>query len=95
MIEVTKTKPIKSTTSVEGILVQLSNGEYYGVTRLMIPRAGWYLRGSTSSKTGKLSMDNVFMKHCTKKPELDEGVKLLTHIMNGGDAILDKPNYNN
>ena len=31
MIEVTKTKPIKSTTSVEGILVQLSNGEYYGV----------------------------------------------------------------
>jgi hypothetical protein len=90
-VEVVKTKPLKSTTSVEGVQVQMSNGEHYGVTRQNVSRMGWYLRGASASKTGRLSMENVFMKRCIGKPEIEEGVELLTLILNGAEAINDKP----
>jgi hypothetical protein len=92
-LEVVKTKPLKSTTSVEGVQVQMSNGEHYGVTRQNIGRMGWFLRGASASKTGRLSMENVFMKRCVGKPEIEEGVTLLTQILNGADAIHDRPTY--
>jgi hypothetical protein len=92
-LEVVKTKPLKSTTSVEGVQVQMSNGEHYGVTRQTVGRMGWFLRGASASKTGRLSMENVFMKRCIGKPELEEGIILLTQILNGAEAIHDRPTY--
>ena len=32
MIKIIKEKPIKSTTKVEGILVQVTGGQWYGIT---------------------------------------------------------------
>jgi hypothetical protein len=94
MIEIVKTKPIKSTTAVEGVLVQTSNGNFFGVTRQNISRNGWFLRGAEATKTGKISMQNVFMKRCIGgKPELEEGVTLLLEILNGAEAVNDKVIY--
>jgi hypothetical protein len=94
MIQVVKTKELKSTTRVEGILVQMSNGEWYGVTRSCPPRSSWYLRGSTSTRTGKLSMNDIFMKRCIGQPDLEEGVEILTRVLNGEEAVNDKMTFN-
>ena len=94
MIEIVKTKELRSTTSVEGILVQMSDGEWYGVSRTMPPRNPWFLRGSKASRTGRLSMDSIFLKQCREKPSLEEGVQLLVKVLNGGEAPQDKIFYN-
>lgn len=83
MIEVVKTKELKSSTKVEGVMVLMSNGQWYGITRMMPPRSPWFLRGSVSSKTGKLSMIDLFMKSFPTKPSLEEGIVMLTNILNG------------
>lgn len=94
MIEILKEKPLKSTTAVEGVLLHASNGNHYGITRQFIPRNGWFLRGSDSTKTGKISMNNIFMKRCNGKPELQEGITILLQILNGEtDVINDKVTY--
>jgi hypothetical protein len=83
MIEVVKTKELKSSTKVEGIMVLMSNGEWYAITRMMPPRSPWFLRGSLSSRTGKISMTDIFMKSFASKPDLDEGIIMLTNVLNG------------
>jgi len=93
MLEIVKTKELKSTTRVEGILVQMSNGEWYGVSRAMPPRNPWFIRGSKATRTGRLSMENIFLKQCREKPTLEEGIELLVNVLNGGDAPQDKIFY--
>lgn len=93
MIQVVKTKELKSTTNVEGILVLMSNGEWYGVSRMMPPRSTWIMRGSAASRTGRLSMENIFMKRCISKPDLQEGIDMLTRVLNGEEPIKDKIVY--
>lgn len=90
MIQVVKTKELKSTTKVEGILVLMSDGQWYGISRVMPPRNPWILRGSKSTRTGRLSMDSIFMKHCSNKPDLKEGIDLLVRVLNGEEAVKDK-----
>jgi len=90
MIEVVKTKELKSSTKVEGIMVLMSDGNWYGITRMMPPRSPWFLRGSLSSRTGKLSMTDIFMKSFSTKPDLDEGIDMLARILNGETPIKDK-----
>jgi hypothetical protein len=93
MIQVVKTKELKSTTSVEGVLVLMSNGQWYGVSRICPPRSTWMLRGSTATRTGRLSMEDIFMKRCVGKPDLQEGVDMLTRVLNGEEPIKDKMVY--
>jgi hypothetical protein len=90
MIQVVKTKELRSTTRVEGVLVLMSDGQWYGVSRMCPPRSSWFLRGSTSTGTGRLSMEDIFMKRCTKKPDLQEGIDMLTRVLNGEEPIKDK-----
>lgn len=90
MIQLVKTKELKSTTRVEGLLVQMSNGEWYGVTRIQPPRSAWFIRGSAASRTGRLSMNDIFMKRCTSKPDIQEGVEILTRVLNGEEPSLDR-----
>ena len=93
MLEIVKTKELKSTTKVEGILVQMSNGEWYGVSRAMPPRNPWFIRGSKATQTGRLSMEDIFLKQCREKPSLEEGIQLLVKVLNGGEAPKDKIFY--
>lgn len=96
MIEVIKTKEMRSTTKVEGILVQMSNKQWYGITRMMPPRFGWYLRCAPSTTTGRMSLDdNVFMIRTKGKEEFQVGIDYLLDILNGKkEAIVDMPDYN-
>jgi len=90
MIQLVKTKELKSTTNVKGVLALMSNGQWYGVTRLIPPRSSWVLRGSTASKSGRLSMEDIFVKKCVGKPDLQEGIDILTRVLNGEEPIKDK-----
>ena len=54
MIKIIKEKPIKSTTSVEGILIQVTGGQWYGITRFRPARNPWLGRGSKSTTTGRM-----------------------------------------
>jgi hypothetical protein len=51
------------------------------------------LRGSTATRTGRLSMEDIFMKRCVGKPDLQEGVDMLTRVLNGEEPIKDKMIY--
>lgn len=93
MIQVVKTKELKSTTKVEGVLVLMSDGQWYGVSRMMPPRSTWVIRGSGASRTGRLSMDDIFLKRCTSKPEFQEGIDMLIRVLNGEEPIKDKISY--
>ncbi len=95
--KVVKTKILKSTTSVEGTLIQVTGGKWYAVTRLMPPRSPWYTRACIATPSGRLSMerkDMVFMKSHVGKPSVEEAVELLMSILNGAEPILDIPTYN-
>lgn len=96
MLEVIKTKEMKSTTKVEGILVQMSDKQWYAITRMMPPRFGWYLRCSPSTSTGRLTFGNELFMYPTKgKPEFEEGIKELTDVLNNvKEGRIEKPNYN-
>ena len=93
MIQVVKTKELRSTTSVEGVLVLMSDGQWYGVSRMMPPRSTWIIRGSNSTRTGRLSMEDIFLKRCGSKPDIQEGVDMLTRVLNGEEPIKDKILY--
>tara|TARA_R100000742_G_C4256372_1_gene74252 strand:- start:630 stop:929 length:300 start_codon:yes stop_codon:yes gene_type:complete len=96
MIQVLRTKPMKSTTKVEGILVQMSNKEWYSITRMQPPRFGWYLRCAPSTSTGKMTFGNEVFIFPTggTKAEFEVGIKELTDILNGEkEGRQDGPNY--
>ena len=94
--KIVKTKTLRSTTSVEGTLVQVTGGSWYAVTRLMPPRSPWYTRGCIATSTGRLSMemsDMVFMKSHVRKPSLEEAIEMLMSVLNGAEPIKNLPTY--
>jgi hypothetical protein len=96
-IKIVKTKTLRSTTAVEGTLVQVTGGKWYAVTRLMPPRSPWYTRACIATSTGRLSMemsDMVFMKSHIGKPSVEEAINLLMSILNGAEPIKELPTYN-
>ena len=96
-IKIVKTKTLRSTTSVEGTLVQITGGKWYAVTRLIPPRSSWYTRACIATSTGRLSMemsDMVFMKRHSGKPSVEEAIDLLMSILNGAEPIKELPTYN-
>jgi hypothetical protein len=97
MIQVIKTKEMKSTTKVEGLLVQVDNKQWYAITRMQPARFGWYLRCAPSTSTGKLNFGNELYMYPTgnKKAEFQEGIDELLDILNGKkEGRLEHPDYN-
>ncbi len=84
MLKILKTKELRSTTKVEGIMVQTSDKKWYAVTRLQPSRNPWFMRASLSNQTGRISMDqHIYMMRCKSKPDLQEGIDLLMKVLNG------------
>lgn len=98
MIQVLKTKEMKSTTSVEGLLVQMDNKQWYAITRMQPARHGWYLRCGPCTSTGKMDLikDVLYMIPTGgNKEEFQVGIDYLVDILNGNkEAVIDMPNYN-
>ncbi len=97
MIQVLKTKPMKSTTKVEGLLVQMDNKQWYAITRMQPARFGWYLRCGPCTTSGKMDLikDILYMIPTgNTKQEFQVGIDLLVDILNGKkEAVIDMPNY--
>ena len=96
MIQVLKTKEMKSTTKVEGILVQMDNKQWYAITRMQPARFGWYLRCGPCTSTGKMDLlhDILYMLPTKSKEEFQFGIDYLVDILNGNkEAIINMPNY--
>jgi hypothetical protein len=96
MIKIVKEKPIKSSTRVEGILVQVSGGQWYGITRFQAPRNPWIGRATKSTTTGRMDFGKgteTFQKTSSAKPKWDDLKIMLIDVLNGGEAIIDKINY--
>jgi hypothetical protein len=96
MINIIKEKPIKSSTRVEGILVQVSGGQWYGITRFQAPRNPWIGRAAKATTTGRMDLDagnETFQKTHLTKPKWDDLKIMLIDVLNGGKAIIDKLNY--
>tara|TARA_R110002050_G_scaffold100750_1_gene208613 strand:- start:121 stop:423 length:303 start_codon:yes stop_codon:yes gene_type:complete len=96
MIQVLKTKEMKSTTKVEGILVQMNNKQWYAITRMQPARFGWYLRCGPCTSTGKMDLlhDILYMLPTKSKEEFQFGIDYLLDILNGKkEAIIKMPNY--
>jgi len=96
MIEIIKEKPLKSTTSVEGILVQVTGGQWYGITRFQPSRNPWFGRAAKSTSTGRIEFGRgteVFQKIYKGAPEYEELKTILVQVLNGAEPTLDKMNY--
>jgi len=93
MIEVKKTKAIKSSTNVSGVLVQTTEDKWYAVTMYMPTRNPWFLRATPSTSTGKSSSTEIFLKKCKSKPEIEEGVDMLIRVLNGEEPARDRMSF--
>ncbi len=93
MLEVIKTKEMKSSTKVEGIVVQMSNKQWYGITRMQPARFGWYLRCGPSTTSGRMDLDTTLYMIPTKvKEDFQVGIDYLVDILNGKkEAIINMP----
>jgi hypothetical protein len=98
MIKIVKEKPIKSTTSVKGILVQVTGGQWYGITVFRPARNPWMGRASKSTTTGRMNFERgseTFQTQLGNEPENFEGLKtMLIDVLNGAEPIKDSINYN-
>ena len=98
MIKIVKEKPIKSTTSVKGILVQVTGGQWYGITVFRPARNPWMGRASKSTNTGRMNFERgseTFQTRFTDEPENFEGLKtMLIDVLNGAEPIMHSLNYN-
>ena len=98
MIKIVKEKPIKSTTSVKGILVQVTGGQWYGITIFRPARNPWLGRASKSTTTGRMDFSRgseLFQTRFTEEPENFEGLKtMLIDVLNGAEPIKHSINYN-
>lgn len=96
-LEVVKTKELKSTTAVQGILVQLSDKSWYAVTYFQPKRNPWFIRGQRSTTTGRIGENEVFMIKKKSKPtetDIQEAIKYLTNVLSGiEDPIHEKITY--
>jgi len=85
MIEIMKEKPLKSTTNVQGLLVQITGGQWYGLTKMQPPRNNWFGRAGKSTTTGRIDFDRkaaLFMKRYKSEPTFDEIKQLLLDVLN-------------
>ena len=85
MIEIIKEKPLKSTTNVQGLLVQITGGQWYGLTKMQPPRNNWFGRAGKSTTTGRIDFDRkaaLFMKRYKSEPTFDEIKQLLLDVLN-------------
>jgi len=97
-VEITavKTKPLKSTTSVEGVLVQCSNNNWYAVLTMRPSRNPWYMKAVSATSTGRTNIsDELFSMRCTgsTKPDTEKGIELLLNALNGLEVPKDKISY--
>jgi len=96
MIKIVKEKPIKSTTSVEGILVQVTGGQWYGITAFRAARNPWMGRASKSTTTGRMEFtrgSELFQMRFNEKPTFEELKTTLIEVLNGAEAVKDQINY--
>jgi hypothetical protein len=98
MIEIIKEKPIKSSTSVEGIIVQVTGGQWYGITLFQAARNPWMGRCGKSTTTGRMDFSRgteIFQTRFATKPENFEELKaMLISVLNGAEPIKHTINYN-
>ena len=93
MIKIIKEKPLKSTTKVEGILVQVTGNQWYALTRYQPSRNPWYGRAAKSTSTGRIDFQSnaIYSKRYTTSPEFEELKTLLINVLNGDKAPQDTP----
>ncbi len=85
MIQIIKEKPLKSTTNVQGLIVQVTGGQWYGLTKMQPPRNTWFGRAGKSTSTGRMDYDRnaaLFMKSYRSEPTFEEIKELLLDILN-------------
>jgi|TARA_R110000851_G_scaffold267113_1_gene419563 hypothetical protein len=85
MIEIIKEKPLKSTTNVKGLIVQVTGGQWYGLTKMQPPRNTWFGRAGKSTSTGRMDYDRnaaLFMKSYSGEPTFEEIKQLLLNVLN-------------
>jgi hypothetical protein len=95
MIEIIKEKPLKSTTRVEGLLVRVTGGEWYAITKYQPSRNPWFGRAVKSTSTGRIDFNSnaIFVKRYARAPELEELKTILVDVLNGAEAPQDKPSF--
>jgi hypothetical protein len=93
MIQIIKEKPLKSTTNVKGILVRVTGGDWYALTKYQPPRNPWYGRAVKSTSTGRIDFNSnpVYVKKYDASPELEELKTLLINVLNGAESPQDRP----
>ena len=90
MIKIVKEKPIKSTTSVKGILVQVTGGQWYGITIFQPARNPWLGRASKSTTTGRMDFTRgteLFQQSFSTKPTFEELKIVLVAVLNGAEPV--------
>ena len=95
-ITVVKTKPLKSTTSVEGVLVQCSDNKWYAILTMRPSRNPWYMKAVSATSTGRTHItDELFSMRCagSTKPDVEDGTKILLNALNGLEVPKDKISY--
>tara|TARA_R110000772_G_scaffold17825_1_gene49542 strand:+ start:154 stop:444 length:291 start_codon:yes stop_codon:yes gene_type:complete len=96
MIKIIKEKPIKSTTKVEGILVQVTGGQWYGITIFQPARNPWIGRAGKSTTTGKMDFGRgteLFQQFYTAKPNFEELKIMLVSVLNGAEPAKYEISY--
>ena len=96
MIEIVKEKPIKSSTLVEGILIQVTGGQWYGITIFQPVRNPWLGRASKSTTTGKMDFargTEVYQQHFKEKPNFEELKTTLLEVLNGAEPVKFQISY--
>jgi len=93
MIQIIKEKPLNSSTKVEGVLVQVTGGQWYALTKYCPSRNPWFGRAVKSTSTGRIDFQvkPVYNKRYTTVPEFDGLKELLSNILNGAEAPQDRP----
>ena len=95
MIKIIKEKPLKSTTKVEGILVQVTGNQWYALTKYQPSRNPWFGRAAKSTSTGRIDFQSnvIYSKRYLVSPEFEELKTLLTDVLNGATSPQDSPNF--
>jgi len=97
-VEITaiKTKPLKSTTSVEGTLVQCSNNLWYAIITMRPSRNPWFIKSISATSTGRTDINSEqFSMRCSgaNRPDVEDGIKILLDSLNGVEVPHDKIAY--
>ena len=90
MIEIIKEKPIKSSTKVKGILVQVTGGQWYGITIFQPARNPWLGRASKSTNTGRMDFtrgSETFQQPFNAEPNFEELKATLINVLNGAEPV--------